>query len=54
VTFDLGMMEPTLPAGQWLTGFATTNFYFHLSIAYAILRSRGVPLAKPDLFGGGL
>ena len=54
VTFNLGMMEPTLPAAQWLTGFATTNFYFHLSIAYAILRSRGVPLGKPDMFGGGL
>lgn len=54
VTFNLGMMEPTLPAAQWLTGFSTTNFYFHLSIAYAILRSRGVPLGKPDLFAGGL
>lgn len=54
VTFNLGMMEPTLPAGQWLTGFATTNFYFHLSMAYAILRNRGVPLGKVDLFAGGL
>jgi uncharacterized protein len=54
VTFNLGMMEPTLPAGQWLAGFATTNFYFHLSIAYAILRNRGVPLGKVDLFAGGL
>ena len=54
VTFNLGMMEPTLPAGQWLTGFATTNFYFHLSIAYAILRHKGVTLGKVDLFAGGL
>jgi len=54
VTFDLGVMEPTLPAAQWLTGFSTTNFYFHLSIAYAILRNRGVPLGKVDLFAGGL
>ncbi|MBU1378366.1 MAG: DUF1993 domain-containing protein [Alphaproteobacteria bacterium] len=54
ITFNLGMMEPTLPAGQWLSSFATTNFYFHLSTAYAILRSKGVQIGKPDLFAGGL
>lgn len=54
LTINLGQLEPTLPIAQWITGFATTNFYFHLSIAYAILRSRGVALAKPDLFAGGL
>lgn len=47
-------MEPTLPAGQWLTVFATTNLYFHLSTAYGILRSKGVPIGKIDLFAGGL
>ncbi len=47
-------MEPTLPAGQWLTVFATTNLYFHLSTAYDILRSRGTPIGKIDLFAGGL
>ncbi len=54
LTFNLGVMEPTLPAGQWLTGFATTNFYFHLSMAYAILRAQGVQIGKPDMFAGGL
>jgi hypothetical protein len=47
-------MEPTLPAGQWLSVFATTNFYFHLSTAYDILRARGAPLGKADLFARGL
>jgi hypothetical protein len=47
-------MEPTLPAAQWLTVFATTNFYFHLSIAYAILRARGADLGKRDMFAAGL
>lgn len=51
---NLGQIEPTLPLGQWLTGFATTNFYFHLSTAYGILRSRGVQIGKVDLFAGGL
>jgi hypothetical protein len=46
--------EPEMPVGQWLTGFATTNFYFHLSTAYGILRARGVPIGKVDLFAGGL
>ena len=47
-------MEPTMPAGQWLSVFATTNIYFHLSTAYAILRVKGVPIGKLDLFAGRL
>lgn len=47
-------MEPTLPTGQWLSVFATTNIYFHLSMAYAILRAKGVPIGKIDLFAGRL
>lgn len=55
VTVTLGNdMKPTLPVEQWLTGFATTNIYFHLSMAYAILRSKGVPIGKLDLFPTGL
>ena len=53
-TMDLGVIKPDMPIEQWVTGFATTNFYFHLSIAYAILRQHGVPLGKADLFAGGL
>ncbi|WP_304186528.1 DUF1993 domain-containing protein [Phenylobacterium aquaticum] len=52
-TIGTGMML-TFPSGQWLTGFATTNLYFHLTTAYAILRARGVPLGKVDLFAAGL
>jgi uncharacterized protein len=55
ITFKIGdIMEPTLPASQWLTGFATMNIHFHLSIAYAILRMKGVPLGKIDMFPSGL
>jgi hypothetical protein len=54
LTVQIGTgMEPTLPSGQWLTVFATTNLYFHLSTAYAILRSKGVQIGKIDLFAGG-
>jgi len=52
VTIGNGM-SPTLPSGQWLTVFATTNIYFHLSMAYAILRAKGVQIGKVDLFAGG-
>jgi uncharacterized protein len=55
LTVKLGTgMEPTLPAARWLTVFATTNLYFHTSTAYGILRSKGVPIGKPDLFSTGL
>ena len=47
-------MEPTMPVGQWVPGFATPNIFFHLSTAYGILRSKGVQVGKRDLFAGGM
>ena len=35
----------------YLTSFALPNFYFHLSMAYAVLRHAGVPLGKRDYLG---
>ena len=35
----------------YLTSFALPNFYFHLSMAYAILRHAGVTLGKRDFLG---
>jgi hypothetical protein len=35
------------PGGQYLTGFALPNFFFHVSMAYAILRNQGVAVGKP-------
>lgn len=55
VTVKLGeTMEPTLPAAQWVTVFGATNIGFHTSMIYAILRMKGVPLGKLDLFTSGL
>lgn len=54
LTFNIGVIEPTMPIGRWVTGFATPNVYFHLSMAYAICRNKGVGLGKRDLFAGGL
>jgi len=53
VTIGAGM-SPTMPIEQWVSVFATTNIYFHLSTAYGILRSKGVQIGKIDLFAGGL
>ena len=36
----------------FLLNFVTPNVYFHVTTAYAILRSKGVPVGKPDYLGG--
>lgn len=40
-----------LPAAAFLFEYALPNFFFHLAVAYAILRSQGVPLGKADFDG---
>ena len=51
---ELKMRDRTLNLkGQpFLLNFVTPNFYFHVTTAYAILRSKGVPIGKPDYLGG--
>jgi hypothetical protein len=36
----------------YVLGFATPNFYFHVTTAYDILRMKGVPIGKRDFLGG--
>jgi len=36
---------------RFLLEFAVPNFFFHLTLAYAILRKEGVPLEKGDFMG---
>ncbi len=38
---------------SFLQGFAMGNFYFHISMAYALLRQQGVELGKQDFWGRG-
>jgi hypothetical protein len=35
----------------YLTSFAIPNFYFHVSMAYALLRQAGVPIGKQNFLG---
>lgn len=49
-----------LPNGQsipftgrsFVLNFAIPNFFFHVTMAYALLRHRGVPVGKLDYLGG--
>jgi len=45
--------ERTIPfvAENFLLSFSIPNFFFHSSIAYGILRSKGIPLGKRDFMG---
>lgn len=45
------MRDREFTAKNYVLGFAVPNFYFHLSIAYAILRKEGVPIGKLDYLG---
>ena len=40
-----------LPAIDYAARQAVPNFYFHMVVAYAILRHNGVPLGKGDFLG---
>lgn len=52
-------VQITLPyfPGKYFTGhdylveYALPNFFFHINMAYAIIRSSGVPLGKTDYLG---
>jgi hypothetical protein len=41
----------SLSGGDYFLRHAVPNFYFHLSMSYAILRSNGVDLGKGDYLG---
>ena len=40
-----------LHGGDYLVNVAVPNFFFHVTMAYAILRHNGVPLGKMDFIG---
>ncbi|MBW8816364.1 MAG: DUF1993 domain-containing protein [Caulobacterales bacterium] len=49
--FPSGSM--TFSGRDFVTRFSLPNFLFHVTTAYGILRSQGVPLAKMDFLAGG-
>jgi hypothetical protein len=55
---DERKVAPPWLGGRWLSGrdyldhLAVPNFFFHATMAYAILRHNGVSLGKADYIGG--
>ena len=55
---DERKVAPPWLGGRWFRGsdylveIAIPNFFFHVTMAYAILRHNGVPLGKMDFIGG--
>ncbi len=41
----------SMPAEDYASSVIMPDFYFHLTVAYAILRHNGVPLGKMDFLG---
>lgn len=51
VIFATGDIKLPFGAEDFLLSFSLPNFYFHVSMTYAILRHKGVPLGKRDYLG---
>ena len=49
--FEVGETKLPFTAEDFLLSFSLPNFYFHASMTYGILRSKGVPLGKRDFLG---
>lgn len=51
VTYFINERPVTMSGMAYAHRFGMPNFYFHASMAYAILRENGVPLGKIDFIG---
>lgn len=51
ITLKVGGNEMQFSGQGYLLSFVLPNVYFHISMAYAILRHNGVPLGKMDFLG---
>jgi uncharacterized protein len=53
ITFPVGREKTrTMSAQAYLTTWALPNFFFHITMTYAILRHNGVDLGKADYLAG--
>jgi len=51
ITWTQGQRQMSFKGRAYLLGFGLTNFFFHATTAYNILRHRGVELGKRDFLG---
>ncbi|WP_353228827.1 DUF1993 domain-containing protein [Novosphingobium sp.] len=52
ITLQFPGMEMTFTGQSLVTDFSLPNFYFHMTIAYALLRMHGVAIGKMDFLDG--
>jgi hypothetical protein len=53
INYNLGPAIKMSQSGiDYFTKMALPNFYFHVTMAYAILRHNGIPLGKQDFMAG--
>ena len=52
INLKAGNRELNFTGQVYLLNFSLPNLYFHISIAYAILRNNGVDIGKMDYLGG--
>jgi hypothetical protein len=52
ITMPIGGQPKTFTGQTYLLHFALPNFYFHSTVAYAILRHNGIAIGKRDFIGG--
>lgn len=53
ITLKVAGRELKFTGASYLETWVKPNFYFHLSMAYGILRNAGVELGKSDFLAGG-
>ncbi|BBL60168.1 DUF1993 domain-containing protein [Methylomonas koyamae] len=51
INFKIGGTEKSFIGLPYLLDFVLPNFYFHITMTYAILRHNGVELGKSDFLG---
>ena len=52
IVLTFGTQKFPFKGQSYLLSFAMPNFYFHITMAYAILRHNGVEIGKRDYMGG--
>jgi hypothetical protein len=48
---NAGLNEISLPAAEYVSSFVLPNFFFHISMVYAIAKSNGIAVTKGDFDG---
>ncbi|MDX1921612.1 MAG: DUF1993 domain-containing protein [Alphaproteobacteria bacterium] len=51
ISLKVGGQDMQMKGQQYLLGFVLPNLFFHITIAYAILRHNGAELGKRDFLG---